>query len=63
MNNMANFFKITRDQEMTHVSAINIVNLVGSQSHNLGAMTKQTTVKTIRKRINNIEHFNIDPQD
>jgi hypothetical protein len=62
MNNMANFFKITRDQDMTHISAINIVNLVGSRSHNLGAMTKQTTGKTGRKRIDNIEHFNIDPQ-
>ena len=61
MNNMANFFKITRDQEMTHVSAINIVNLVGSRSHNLGTMTKQTTGKTGRKRIDNIRHFNIDP--
>ncbi len=58
---MANLFKITRDQDMTHVSAINIVNLVGSRSHNLGAMTKQTTGKTGRKRIDNIEHFNIDP--
>ncbi len=46
---------------MTHVSAINNVNLVGSRSHNLGAMTKQTTGKTGRKRIDNIEHFNIDP--
>jgi hypothetical protein len=46
---------------MTHVSAINIVNLVGSRSHNLGATTKQTTGKTGRKRIDNIEHFNIDP--
>ncbi len=58
---MANFFKITRDQDMAHVSAIIIVNLVGSLSHNLGAMTKQTTEKTGRKRIDNIEHFNIDP--
>ena len=33
MNNMANFFKLARDQDMTHVSAINIVNLVGSRSH------------------------------
>ncbi len=58
---MANFFKLTRVQDMTHVSAINVVNLVGSRSHNLGAMTKQTTGKTGRKRIENIEHFNIDP--
>jgi hypothetical protein len=61
MNNMANFFKIRRDQDMTHVSAINNVNLVGSRSHDLGAMTKQTTGKTGCKRIDNIEHFNIDP--
>jgi hypothetical protein len=61
MNNMTNFFKITRDQDVTHVSAINNVNLVGSWSHNLGAMTKQKTGKTGRKRIDNFEHFNIDP--
>jgi hypothetical protein len=58
---MANFFKITRDQDVTHVSAIKNVNLVRSWSHNLGAMTKQTIGKTGRKRIDNIEHFNIDP--
>jgi hypothetical protein len=61
MNNMANFFRITSYQDVTHVSAINNVNLVGSRSHNLGTMTKQTTGKTGRKRIDNIEHFNIDP--
>jgi hypothetical protein len=40
---------------------INNVKLVGSQSHNLGAMTKQTSGKTRRKRNDNIDHFNIDP--
>jgi hypothetical protein len=62
MNNMANVFRLTRDQDVTHVSAINNINLVGPRSHNLGAsMTKQTTGKTGGKRIDNIEHFNIDP--
>jgi hypothetical protein len=61
MNSMAYVFKITRDQDVTHVAAINNVNLVGSRSHNLGAMTRQTTGKTRHKRSDNIEHFNIDP--
>lgn len=61
MSNMAIFFKMTKEQDVTHVAAINYVNLVGSRSHNLGAMTKQTSGKTGRKRNDNIEHFNIDP--
>jgi hypothetical protein len=61
MNNMANYFKSTRPQDVPHVSVVNDVNAVSSQSHNLGAMTKQTSGKTGRKRIDNIERFNIDP--
>ena len=59
---MANYFKPTRPQDVPHVSVVNDVNAVSPQSHNLGAMTKQTSGgKTGRKRIANIEHFNIDP--
>jgi hypothetical protein len=59
MNNMANYFKPTRPQDEPHVSVVNDVNAVSSQSHNLGAMAKQTSGKTGHKRIDNIEHFNI----
>ena len=62
MNNMANYFKPTRPHDVPHVSVVNDVNAVSSQSHNLGAMTKQTSGgKTGRKHIDSIEHFNIDP--
>ena len=61
MNNMANYFKPTRPQDVPHVSVVNDVNAVSPQSHDLGAMTKQTSGKTWRKCIDNVEHFNIDP--
>jgi hypothetical protein len=44
---MANYFKPTRHQDMSNVSAVNDVNpVVILRSHNLGAMTKQTSGKT-----------------
>jgi hypothetical protein len=55
MNNMANYFKPTRPHDVPHVSVVNDVNAVSSQSHNLGAMTKQTSGKTGCKRIANID--------
>ena len=59
MNNIANYFKPTRQQDVPHVSAVNDVNAVSSQSHKLGAMKKQTSGKTGLN--DNIEHFNIEP--
>ena len=60
---MANYFKPTRHQDMSNVSAVNDVNpVVILRSHNLGAMTKQTSGKTGCKCNDNIEHFNIDPK-
>jgi hypothetical protein len=59
---MANIFKTTSQQYGTHVSAGNNVKVVSSWFHNLSAMTKQTSSKTGRNRIDNIvDHFNIDP--
>ena len=59
---MANIFKTTSQQDVTHVSAGNNVKAVSSWSHNFGAMTKQTSGKTGRKRNHNIvDLFNIDP--
>jgi hypothetical protein len=62
MNNMVNVFKSTSQQDVTHVPADNNVKVVSSWFHTLGAMTKQTSGKTGRKRNDNIvDHFNIDP--
>jgi hypothetical protein len=62
MNNMANFFKTTSQQDVTHVPAGNNVKAVSSWSHNFGAMTKQTSGKTGRKRNDSIvDLFKIDP--
>ena len=59
---MVNVFKSTSQQDVTHVPADNNVKVVSSWFHTLGAMTKQTSGKTGRKRNDNIvDHFNIDP--
>jgi hypothetical protein len=46
---------------MPHATAGIYLNTVASRTHNVGAMTKQTSGKTGRKRNANIKHFNIDP--
>jgi hypothetical protein len=59
---MANVFKTTSQQYVTHVPAGNNVKVVSSWFHNSSAMTNQTSSKTGRKRNDNIvDHFNIDP--
>jgi hypothetical protein len=46
---------------MPHAAAGTHLNAVASFTHNLGAMKRQASGKTGRKRNDTIEHFNIDP--
>jgi hypothetical protein len=56
MSDMAIFFKIIGYKDMPHATAGNHLNSVASFTHNVGAMKRQSSGKTSRKRNDTIEH-------
>ncbi len=58
---MANYFKPTRPQDVPHVSVVNDVNAVSSQSNYLGAMTKQTSGKTGANALTTLDTSTLPP--